>query len=211
MAERYEEFITLGEAARQVRLSVATLKRYIYSGHLRTYRTPGGRHRVRRADLDALMGVAPASAEGQIVPRPRTTDEDSLHRIERSLNQRLGRLEMDMERFECSLDAIVAALQQQRPPRPEEAAISADAGSCDIRVLGPGCRACDRLANLVEEIARTLGIGSDAVHRVKKLEDIAEYGPTPMPALVVNNRLVSAGRTLSKSRLTELLRNVLPN
>ena len=43
---RDAEFITLKEAADDVRLSVSTLKRYIYSGQLRSYRTPGGRHRV---------------------------------------------------------------------------------------------------------------------------------------------------------------------
>ncbi|MBE9566704.1 MAG: helix-turn-helix domain-containing protein, partial [Proteobacteria bacterium] len=54
--ENSYEFMTLKEAARELRLSVSTLKRYIYAGQLRTFRTPGGRHRVRRADLAALLG-----------------------------------------------------------------------------------------------------------------------------------------------------------
>jgi hypothetical protein len=82
---------------------------------------------------------------------------------------------------------------------------------CQIKVLGPGCRACDQLAKLVGEIAQALGLHGDAVMRVRELDQIAEYGPTPMPALVVNDELVSAGRLPTRSRLAELMRRCLPN
>ena len=75
----------------------------------------------------------------------------------------------------------------------------------EIKVLGPGCRECDRLAALVAELAGALGLGDESVSRVREIDEIAEYGPTPMPALVINNELVAAGRTPSRSRLAELL------
>ena len=207
------EFITLKEAAREVRLSVSTLKRYIYAGKLRSYRTPGGRHRLTRRDLAALLGAPSGDPGGGSASLARFDHfaEEVAGRIERALQRRLGFLESEVERLECSLETITAALRRAALPaegRREEAP-ALPAGP-DIRVLGPGCRACDQLARLVVEIVRAIGLQAEAVRRVREIEEIAEYGPTPMPALVVNNELVSAGRLPTKSRLTEVLRRYRP-
>ncbi len=211
--ENSSQFMTLKEAARELRLSVSTLKRYIYAGQLRTYRTPGGRHRVRRADLAALMGAAPLTpvTETAALERPDAFADEVVERVGRRLGRRLARLEMEVERLGYSLDAISAALRRPAIPSPEAVPVAPSPGGCQIRVLGPGCRACDRLTALVQEIARVLGIGSESVSRVKEIDQIAEYGPTPLPALVINDQLVSAGRLPSRSRLTELLRCCLSN
>lgn len=211
--ENSSQLMTLKEAARELRLSVSTLKRYIYAGQLRTYRTPGGRHRVGRADLAALMVAAPPIpvTETAAPERPDAFAGEVVERVGRGLGRRLARLEMEVERLGYSLDAISAALRRPAIPSPETIPVAPSPGGCQIRVLGPGCRACDRLTALVEEIARVLGIGSESVSRVKEIDQIAEYGPTPLPALVVNNQLVSAGRLPSRSRLTELLRRCLSN
>jgi excisionase family DNA binding protein len=212
MAEAHE-FMTLKEAARELRLSVSTLKRYIYSGQLQTYRTPGGRHRVRGAELAALLGAGPAASvpEPQALARADALAEQAARRVDRALHRRLVRLEMEVERLECSVEAISAAVRQPAVPSARHISAGPPTGGCEIKVLGPGCRACDRLAGLVEEIARALGIRSEAVSRVRELDEIAEYGPAPMPALIINNQLVSAGRLPNKSRLTELLRRCLTN
>ncbi len=200
-----EEFLTLAEAAKELRLSVSTLKRYIYSGHLHTYRTPGGRHRVRREDLEALLGVTPEQpAEIAPIGRADAFAEEVARRVEQAVRRRLAALEMEIERLECSLDAISAALRR-RPKAVEATPCRSEADSCEIKVLDPGCRACDRLAKLVSEIAQAVGIHPEAVCRVKEIEDIAEYGPTPMPAVVVDDQVVIAGRLPSKSQLAELL------
>ncbi len=207
------EFITLKEAAAELRLSVSTLKRYIYSGQLKSYRTPGGRHRVRRADLAALLGAAPAASVAESTALARLDDfaESVAARIDRALQRRISRLESDVERLECSLDAITAALRRAATQTSEPARREALPGGLDIKVLGPGCRACDQLAALVVEIARAVGLESDAISRVREVEEIAEYGPTPMPALIINNELVAAGRPPTESRLTELLQRYRPN
>lgn len=207
------EFMTLGEAAQELRLSVSTLKRYIYAGELTSYRTPGGRHRVKRSDLGALLGAAPTEA-GEAQASLALFDgfaEEVAGRIERVLQRRLRFVESEVERLECSLDAITAALRRTAVPteaQPEEA-LALPAG-LDIRVLGPGCRACDQLARLVLEIVRAIGLQDEAVRRVREIDEIAEYGPTPMPALVVNNQLISAGRLPTKARLTEVLGRYRP-
>jgi excisionase family DNA binding protein len=207
------DFITLREAATEVRLSVSTLKRYIYLGHLRTYRTPGGRHRIRRSDLAALLGAAAATPVPDSTALAPLEDfaEQVADRVNRALQRRVGRIEADVERLECSLDAITAAVRRAAAQTPEPAPREALPGGPEIKVLGPGCRACDQLAALVVEIALAVGLESDAITRVREVEEIAEYGPTPMPALVINNELVAAGRPPTRSRLTKMLQRYRSN
>ena len=203
----HPEFMTLKEAAEELRLSVPTLKRYIYSGKLASYRTPGGGHRLRRADLAALLGAGPSAAgeESAALAPLRDAVHPERDRAGRALQLRLGRIESEVERLGCSLDAITAALRravasrQQPHPGPRASA------ALEIKILGPGCRACDQLADLVVEIAHAVGLSDESISRVREIEEIAEYGPTPMPALLVNNQLVTAGRLPTKSRLTQLL------
>jgi len=202
------EFCTLKEAAEELRLSVSTLKRYIYAGQLKSYRTPGGRHRVRRAELASVLGAGPPSAEDRptdLAPIDELA-ETVADRIHRALQRRLVRLESDVERLECSLEAISAVIRRAvAQPRPPDTSQQLPSGP-DIKVLGPGCRACDQLAAVVSEIAHAVGLSDRSVKRIREIDEIAEYGPTPMPALVVNNELVAAGRLTTRSRLTELLR-----
>ena len=202
------EFVTLKEAAKELRLSVSTLKRYIYAGQLRSYRTPGGRHRLRRSDLAALLGVGSSLSERR-PPELAPLDEFAetvADRIDRALQRRLIGIESDVERLECSLEAIAAVIRRAvalpHAPSPSQKLPS----SVDIKVLGPGCRACDQLAALVTEIAHAVGLSDHSISRVREIDEIAEYGPTPMPALRGNNQLVAAGRPPTRSRLTELLR-----
>jgi|GEM_PF-759912 len=210
---RNHEFMTLKEAARELRLSVSTLKRYIYSGHLKSYRTPGGRHRVRRDDLDALLGAAPmAVPEGPSSLAPLDDFAEALAaRINRSLQRRMAHLESDVERLECSIDAITAALRRAAAPQPQPLREHALPDGIEIKVLGPGCRACDQLAAIVTEIAHAVGLHDESISRIREIDQIAEYGPTPMPALVINDQLVAAGRVPTKSRLTELLQRYRSN
>ncbi|NIS62339.1 MAG: helix-turn-helix domain-containing protein [Proteobacteria bacterium] len=47
-------FYTTMEAARILRVSTQTIRNYIYSGKIRSFRTPGGHHRVSKDDLQRL-------------------------------------------------------------------------------------------------------------------------------------------------------------
>jgi excisionase family DNA binding protein len=201
-----DEFMTLREAAQELRLSVSTLKRYIYAGQLRSYRTPGGRHRVKRSDLAALLGADAPLARSEpaaLAHLDRFADEVA-NRVSHALKLRMSRIEADVERLEYSLEAITAALRRASSGHGPHTQHSVSMGM-EIKVLGPGCRECDRLAALVAELAGALGLGDESISRVREIDEIAEYGPTPMPALVINNELVAAGRTPSRSRLAELL------
>ncbi len=50
--------LTLKETAKILKVSIPTLKNYIYQGKLKSFKTPGGHHRILKSDLDALLKKA---------------------------------------------------------------------------------------------------------------------------------------------------------
>jgi len=55
MANTPEVFLTTSQAAKMLNVSVATLKKFIYEGRLRTLKTPGGHHRILKKALLELI------------------------------------------------------------------------------------------------------------------------------------------------------------
>lgn len=51
-----ETYFTPKQAAAYFNLSLSTIKNYIYSGKLKTLKTPGGHHRIRKSELLTTMG-----------------------------------------------------------------------------------------------------------------------------------------------------------
>ena len=52
------EMIKPQEAARLLNVSYPTLKQWIYRGKLHSIKTPGGHHRIPRAEVERLSGIA---------------------------------------------------------------------------------------------------------------------------------------------------------
>lgn len=73
-----------------------------------------------------------------------------------------------------------------------------------LKILGPGCRNCERMAELVEEVARDLNIE----YKLEKVEDINEimgYGVVMTPALVVDGHVKVSGRVPSFDEIKGML------
>ena len=77
-----------------------------------------------------------------------------------------------------------------------------------IKVLGPGCENCKRLAWLTERAATHLGIEAQIV-KVTDYTDIMKYNVMSTPGLVINEKVVSAGRIPSEAEITTFLTNAL--
>lgn len=77
-----------------------------------------------------------------------------------------------------------------------------------IRILGPGCSACDQMEQDVKSILAELNIAADVDH-VRDINQIVEYGMVRTPSLVLNDKIVLNGRSLSKSQLKKLIENEL--
>ena len=77
-----------------------------------------------------------------------------------------------------------------------------------IKVLGPGCENCKRLAWLADRAAQHMGIEA----RIEKVTDYAaimQYDILSTPGLVINEKLVSAGRIPSEAEITTFLTDAL--
>lgn len=74
-------------------------------------------------------------------------------------------------------------------------------GICCIKVLGSGCKSCHALLEAAEEAVRSMGLAIE-VEYVTDMEKIMQYGVMSMPALVVNEQVISTGKVL-KAREAE--------
>lgn len=74
----------------------------------------------------------------------------------------------------------------------------------EIKVLGTGCPGCRTLYETVTQAIAELGI-SAAIVKEEDITEILSYGVMTLPGLVVDGRVVSAGRKLSLAEVKELL------
>lgn len=74
-----------------------------------------------------------------------------------------------------------------------------------VKVLGTGCPTCHALLKNTEQAIETLGL-SVKVEYVTDMPKIVEYGVMSLPALVVNDKVVSVGKVLKANEIEALLR-----
>lgn len=77
-------------------------------------------------------------------------------------------------------------------------------GICCIKVLGSGCKSCHALLEASKEAVKNMGFSIE-VEYVTDMEKIMEYGVMSMPALVVNENVVSMGKVLKAAEVEKLL------
>lgn len=76
-----------------------------------------------------------------------------------------------------------------------------------VKVLGSGCKNCHALLEASQEAVRSMGLTVEAEY-VTDMERIMEYGVMRMPALVVNEQVVSMGKVLKAGEIETLLKKV---
>lgn len=74
----------------------------------------------------------------------------------------------------------------------------------EIKVLGTGCPKCKQLEAMVRETVTALGIDAE-VSKVEDIVDIMSYGIMRTPGLVVDGKIVVAGRLPNQAELNEFL------
>ena len=80
-------------------------------------------------------------------------------------------------------------------------------GVCCIKVLGSGCKSCHALLEATKEAVKNMGLSIE-VEYVTDMEKIMEYGVMSMPALVVNEDVVSMGKVLKAAEVEKLFRKL---
>lgn len=74
-----------------------------------------------------------------------------------------------------------------------------------IKVLGSGCANCKRLEASARKVAADLGIEAEFI-KVTDFDEIHHYPILATPGLVVNEKLVSAGRIPSEAEIAAWLK-----
>ena len=80
-------------------------------------------------------------------------------------------------------------------------------GICCIKVLGAGCSSCHQQYEYAKEAVRNMGLLVE-VEYITDMAKVMEYGVMSMPALVVNEKVVSMGKVLKSADVEKLLHKV---
>lgn len=73
-----------------------------------------------------------------------------------------------------------------------------------IKILGSGCSKCKKLEENTRKAVSETGI-SATVEKVNDLKDIMSYGVMTTPALVIDEKVVSAGKILTAEDIKKLI------
>lgn len=77
-------------------------------------------------------------------------------------------------------------------------------GICCIKVLGAGCKSCHQQYENAKEAVKAMGLSVE-VEYITDMEKVMAYGVMSMPALVVNEKVVSMGKVLKAADVEKLL------
>ena len=88
---------------------------------------------------------------------------------------------------------------------------SADCCCCEksdgircVKVLGAGCKSCHEQYENAKKAVQTLGLSVE-VEYITDMQKVMEYGVMSMPAIVVNEKVVSMGKVLKAADVEKLL------
>ena len=74
-----------------------------------------------------------------------------------------------------------------------------------VKVLGAGCKSCHQMYENTKKAVADLGLGIE-VEYITNMEKVMQYGAMSMPVLVVNEKVVSAGKVLKPQEAAKMLR-----
>ena len=80
-------------------------------------------------------------------------------------------------------------------------------GICCIKVLGAGCKSCHEQYENAKAAVAALGLKVEVAY-ITDMEKVMEYGVMSMPAIVVNDKVVSMGKVLKAADVEKLLRKL---
>lgn len=74
----------------------------------------------------------------------------------------------------------------------------------NIKVLGGGCKSCEALLAATKEAVAKKGVEAE-VEYITDMEKIMGYGVMSMPALMIDEKVVSVGKVLKAKDVEKLL------
>lgn len=77
-------------------------------------------------------------------------------------------------------------------------------GICCVKVLGAGCASCHDQFENVKTAINAMGLSVE-VEYITDLQKVMEYGVMSMPAIVVNEKVISMGKVLKATDVEKML------
>lgn len=77
-----------------------------------------------------------------------------------------------------------------------------------IKVLGPGCANCKRVEQIARKVVADLAIDAEVI-KVAEYPEIMKYNILSTPGLVVNEKVVCAGRIPTPAEVTTWLADAM--
>ena len=81
-------------------------------------------------------------------------------------------------------------------------------GICCVKVLGAGCKSCHEQYENAQAAVKALDLDVE-VEYITDMEKVMAYGVMSMPAIVVNEKVVSMGKVLKAQDVEKLLREIM--
>jgi small redox-active disulfide protein 2 len=75
-----------------------------------------------------------------------------------------------------------------------------------IKVLGPGCTNCQNVEKVARKAASSLGVEAN-IEKITDFRDITKYAILATPGLVINEKVVCAGRVPNEAEVCTWLAN----
>ena len=79
-----------------------------------------------------------------------------------------------------------------------------------IKVLGPGCSNCQKVEAEARAAVQTLGVDAE-FQKVSDYADMMRYNILATPGLVINEKLVAAGRIPNQNEIIVWVKQALPS
>lgn len=114
-----------------------------------------------------------------------------------------GRKKEEKKALACACSAAYSACETVEIA--SDCCAQAQKGICCVKVLGTGCASCHAQYNNVKEAVEKMGLPSK-VEYITDLQQVMKYGVMRMPALVVNEKVISIGKVLKSADVEALLR-----
>lgn len=79
----------------------------------------------------------------------------------------------------------------------------------EIKIFGSGCKKCRKTEKLAREAVEELGVKEVEVVHVADPKDILAAGVVNTPGLMIDDKLISAGKVPSKKEILSRLKSML--
>lgn len=73
-----------------------------------------------------------------------------------------------------------------------------------IKILGSGCKSCEVLTDNTKTALEEMGLEAEVI-KVTDFKEIMAYGVMSTPTLVIDEKVVSVGKTLKPKEISKIL------